>query len=308
MSDRLYARFWDEVLGDIAPPWAEVGDGAARRAYLAEQFTIRLVPGRLLPSGWFIVPDGGGPRGRILPHTVDALLADLPAPDGTEFEGRFGGFFAGSIPVSKDDIPAARAELITATEDAARALALSGEGPEGRDVTRIAYIMREGSRRAGMVAAALWDAEADDKAARVLLKQAFLDTWAGAHDRYTTRAAARAAGAVMPAGVLRALREALGLSRVDLAATLHVSEHTVRAWERGQNPVPEGASAELWEVWEDHTRRVLGQVEPGPVPTLPWDAAPLTVRTAALLLGGQRFTIADPPIKELARRAGYVID
>ena len=58
---------------------------------------------------------------------------------------------------------------------------------------------------------------------------------------------------------LRMVRESLGLTGEDLARHLGVALRTVRRWEHGQSPIPDGVQAELQtlESWTANHARML---------------------------------------------------
>lgn len=57
---------------------------------------------------------------------------------------------------------------------------------------------------------------------------------------------------------LRVVREHLGLAAEDVALLLGVALRTVRRWEAGDSPVPEGVREEV-ERWEQSTAAQVGQ-------------------------------------------------
>ena len=62
----------------------------------------------------------------------------------------------------------------------------------------------------------------------------------------------------MTAAEFRVAREWLGLSSEWLAAHLGVSARTIRHWEAGRHPIPDGVRLEI-EHLEMHTREVVGR-------------------------------------------------
>lgn len=55
---------------------------------------------------------------------------------------------------------------------------------------------------------------------------------------------------------LRLIRESLGLSGEDLARHLDVAARTVRRWEHGHSPIPDGVGDELAALERDAEQRV----------------------------------------------------
>lgn len=74
----------------------------------------------------------------------------------------------------------------------------------------------------------------------------------------------------------RAVREYLGLTHEWVAAGLGVTDRTVRSWESGRHPIPDGVRVEV-ERWEAHAASAVGQVveraldAPDPVVLVPRD-------------------------------------
>lgn len=60
---------------------------------------------------------------------------------------------------------------------------------------------------------------------------------------------------------LKVVREFLGLSSAALAGYLGVSDRTVRHWEAGKYPIPDGARLEIEKLEADTARFVAGVVE-----------------------------------------------
>jgi DNA-binding transcriptional regulator YiaG len=54
---------------------------------------------------------------------------------------------------------------------------------------------------------------------------------------------------------MRALRQALGLSRAKLAAEIGVHWNTINKWERGDNPIPEPIARLLRKIVEERTQK-----------------------------------------------------
>lgn len=63
----------------------------------------------------------------------------------------------------------------------------------------------------------------------------------------------------MTGGELQTVREYLGLTGDWLAARLHVNPRTVRAWEAGRYPVPDGVRTEV-EALESQTAAAVGEL------------------------------------------------
>lgn len=71
---------------------------------------------------------------------------------------------------------------------------------------------------------------------------------------------------------LQPLREILGLTGDQLAAHLHVNPRTVRSWEQGRDPVPEGVWAEVDTLLaraQQEVDRVTSYLATGVVPSQP---------------------------------------
>jgi transcriptional regulator with XRE-family HTH domain len=67
------------------------------------------------------------------------------------------------------------------------------------------------------------------------------------------------AGGRMTPIELKVVREALGLSREQLAAALHVGLRSVDDWESGRRPIPEGVGDDVERI-EAYTAEVAGQL------------------------------------------------
>lgn len=57
----------------------------------------------------------------------------------------------------------------------------------------------------------------------------------------------------------RCLRQAIGLSRAQVAELLRVAERTVGRWEEATTPIPDGVAAELWRI-VTHTGNVIDEI------------------------------------------------
>lgn len=68
----------------------------------------------------------------------------------------------------------------------------------------------------------------------------------------------------MSAAEFRMVREALGLTTDWIAAHLNIALRTVRRWEHGHSPIPDGVRVEMENLeatWADEVNRIIGELE-----------------------------------------------
>ncbi|MGJ9487133.1 helix-turn-helix domain-containing protein [Actinotignum sp. GS-2025e] len=73
----------------------------------------------------------------------------------------------------------------------------------------------------------------------------------------------------MDAPIISAYRHTLGLKIDALADLLGVSVRTMRAWESGRDPIPEGAAQDILRLVRDQARLAQRMVDSGMIITLP---------------------------------------
>ena len=64
----------------------------------------------------------------------------------------------------------------------------------------------------------------------------------------------------MNAATFQTIREGLGLNSDQAAVKLNVRERSIRLWETGRAPIPEGVAAEMWDMVDEF----IDQTEKGP--------------------------------------------
>lgn len=178
----------------------------------------------------------------------------------------------------------------------------------GTDVedARLAYIQATQGRRAMREAyKAMQDATEGRDPAHRELKRRFIDAWEHAHADWLERRKRILLAELLPGRVIEALRTGMGLSVEEWAADLNVSISTARDWETDRRPAPEGACADMWEMWTAWlSRQAVAVGVPGDLITenatqlpiiVPATTSVHDIRARLILLAGQRVTIDPGP-------------
>ena len=178
----------------------------------------------------------------------------------------------------------------------------------GTDVedARLAYIQATQGRRAMREAyKAMEDATEGRDPAHRELKRRFIDAWEHAHADWLERRKRILLAELLPGRVIEALRTGMGLSVEEWAADLNVSISTARDWETDRRPAPEGACADMWEMWTAWlSRQAVAVGVPGDLITenatqlpiiVPATTSVHDIRARLILLAGQRVTIDPGP-------------
>ena len=178
----------------------------------------------------------------------------------------------------------------------------------GTDVedARLAYIQATQGRRAMREAyKAMQDATEGRDPAHRELKRRFIDAWEHAHADWLERRKRILLAELLPGRVIEALRTGMGLSVEEWAADLNVSISTARDWETDRRPAPEGACADMWEMWTAWlSRQAVAVGIPGDLITenatqlpiiVPATTSVHDIRARLILLAGQRVTIDPGP-------------
>lgn len=178
----------------------------------------------------------------------------------------------------------------------------------GTDVedARLAYIQATQGRRAMREAyKAMQDATESRDPAHRELKRRFIDAWEHAHADWLERRKRILLAELLPGRVIEALRTGMGLSVEEWAADLNVSISTARDWETDRRPAPEGACADMWEMWTAWlSRQAVAVGVPGDLITenatqlpiiVPATTSVHDIRARLILLAGQRVTIDPGP-------------
>lgn len=178
----------------------------------------------------------------------------------------------------------------------------------GTDVkdARLAYIQATRGLRAMREAyKAMQDATEGRDPAHRELKRRFIDAWEHAHADWLERRELILFADLLPGRVIEALRTGMGLTIEEWAADLNVSTSTARDWESDRRPAPEGACADMWEMWTawlSHQAAAVGV--PGDLITenatqlpiiVPATTSMHDIRARLLLLAGQKVTIDPGP-------------
>lgn len=178
----------------------------------------------------------------------------------------------------------------------------------GTDVedARLAYIQATRGLRAMREAyKAMQDATEGRDPARRELKRRFIDAWERAHTDWLERRKRILLAELLPGRVIEALRTGMGLTIEEWAADLNVSISTARDWETDRRPAPEGACADMWEMWAAWLSRQAAAVGiPADLITenatqlpiiVPATTSVHDIRARLILLAGQRVTIDPGP-------------
>jgi hypothetical protein len=171
---------------------------------------------------------------------------------------------------------------------------------------RLAYIQATQGRRAMREAyKAMQDATEGRDPARRELKRRFIDAWERAHAEWLERRERILLAVLLPGRVIEALRTGMGLTIEEWAADLNVSISTARDWESDRRPAPEGACADMWEMWAAWLSRQAAAVHiPEDLITenatqmpiiVPATTSMHDIRARLILLAGQKVTIDPGP-------------
>lgn len=178
----------------------------------------------------------------------------------------------------------------------------------GTDVedARLAYIQATRGLRAMREAyKAMQDATEGRDPAHRELKRRFIEAWEHAHADWLERRELILFADLLPGRVIEALRTGMGLTIEEWAADLNVSASTARDWESGRRPAPEGACADMWEMW---TAWIIRQAATVGIPEeritenatqlpviVPATTSMHDIRARLLLLAGWKLTIDPGP-------------
>lgn len=124
------------------------------------------------------------------------------------------------------------------------------------------------------------------------LKEFFAECWQDAHNRWLDEAQAQREATRISGPTLKALRQTMGLEQTELADKLMVSSRTIRAWESGEALINEGATSDMWDLWETWVTEMRALIPDGTPAIFPRDTPIRVLRAAALLLGGRTFNTA----------------
>lgn len=194
------------------------------------------------------------------------------------------------------------------TRDSLEAALTATGGIIGTDVedARLAYIQATRGLRAMREAyKAMQDATEGRDPARRELKRRFIDAWEHAHDEWLERRERILLAELLLGRVIEALRTGMGLTIEEWAADLNVSTSTARDWESDRRPAPEGACADMWEMW---TAWIIRQAATVGIPEeritenatqlpiiVPATTSVHDIRARLLLLAGWKLTIDPGP-------------
>lgn len=194
------------------------------------------------------------------------------------------------------------------TRDSLAAALTATGGIIGTDVedARLAYIQAtRGLRTMREAYKAMQDATEGRDPARRELKRRFIDAWEHAHTDWLERRKRILLAELLPGHMIEALRTGMGLTIEELAADLNVSISTARDWESDRRPAPEGACADMWEMWAAWLSRQAAAVHiPEDLITenatqmpiiVPATTSMHDIRARLILLAGQKVTIDPGP-------------
>lgn len=217
------------------------------------------------------------------------------------------------LPTYSGIITRAQIRTLDRCPSADAALTLTGQFPDVDTFwARLAYVSaKSGWKAARATEQGIKQAEQAnqtdqdrDESSHAILKASFTRAWTIGRAAWVAEHDAQLTGARMSGLVMRALRTAMGIEQVELADKLRVGERSVRAWESGETLANANVSAEIWAIWDEWVISLRTQIPSGEIPILPAETDPATLRAAAILLGGHRFTTPPEPFSYCAWTEG----